>query len=129
MTREPVSSSDMPEPATLSNEELLRKVIEAQVKGGFTKFVWFTRIVHDGKWKIEDDDIVILGKAEWGVIEILLDTQGCKAAYGFDVVSRGPVNGERWFMASEHILMSWHSCGGNCLRKALETAVSFLPKQ
>lgn len=104
-----------------TNEELLRKVIEAQVRGGCETWEDILHLAEDEyqSWWHNDSPI----------LEILLDTQGAKAAYG-EEPSRYDVEGVTlmfWEAAQSHILLGWNTGGGNNVRAALETAVSFLP--
>lgn len=145
MTQHEISSA--------TNEELLRRLIAAQVRGGCDKFengldeaASFVRMDLFG-WSQSDS---------WHVLEILLDSHGCKAAYGETRTKMGAVvyddeagdrivygNEEydsheygggtffyppRWKVAHAAIANSWTANGGNNLRVALETAVSFLPE-
>lgn len=93
-----------------SNEELLRKVIEAQVKGGCNKFAmllkgkWCSQeesenqeVDTDDMWFIDTDstyspNVETVKKDTWAecqefecsVLRLLLDTDGLRAAYGED---------------------------------------------
>ena len=116
-----------PEPKA-TNEELLRQVINAQVRGGCTRWLEMdvdTVILSDGIIEPTVGPSVIIGH----ILEILLDTKGCKAAYGeWSIGLYGKITG-KWDATSRAILRSWHSGEGNNVRAALETAVSFLPQQ
>lgn len=132
-----------PNKAEATNEELLRKVIKAQVKGGCKR--WFNNLEEYGKLKLDVDeygpkigrfsltDDGRLGEYEWayGIIEILLDTDGCKAAYGEwgGMMANPTIKTGKYMAISIAILRAWHSDKGNNVRAALETAVSFLPKE
>jgi len=111
-----------PEPKA-TNEELLRQVIEAQVKGGYTVLKGFM-----GQVKILHMGSVLAGNGEeTHILRLLLDTKGCKAAYGeWSIGLYGKITG-KWDATSRAILRAWHSGEGNNVRSALETAVSFLP--
>lgn len=122
--------------ATASNEELLRKVIEAQMNGGCNKWdgmAFDTRILRYGEIETTAPDGSMIGH----ILEILLDTHGCKAAYGEQLYASWPKgtlypNSDefqitRWENASNRITDAWHSGEGNNVRAALESAVSFLP--
>jgi len=118
-----------------TNEELLRRVIAAQRDGGCDKF---ERAAKSKNW-IEDeginnnyvtDGISIIAH----VLEILLDTQGARAAYGDEgkigrSVYTGKGNYPFWEAVSKMILESWHCGEGNNVHAALLTAVSFLPEK
>jgi len=127
--------------APATNEELLRKVIEAQVKGGYTEYepaLAFGLFFSEEQQKIVCHvDFESVGITPMHVLEILLDTQGAKAAYPGYCGSVGGLPGEGnistsdmypcWKRYTEKIFWAWHSGPGNNVRSALETAVSFLP--
>ena len=114
-------------------------VIEAQVKGGFKKYKEAIKQVITvtppyASWTVDKKGF---SKGLWQklpifILEILLDTKGCKAAYGEERVNQiwgvFPVlNVPKWEEAVMKIHWAWHSGEGNNVRAALETAVSFLP--
>jgi len=101
-----------PEQYQATNEELLRKVIEAQCNGGYKRFSMrtFTCLREDGR-------LINVRSAACHALEILLDTEGLRAT---------SIAGNL-YPVSDQILFAWHSGKGNNLRAALETAVSFLP--
>lgn len=105
--------------ASATNEELLRKVIDAQVRGGYKKW---DRVMTMPKGIpfIFPDKIVVLS--------ILLDTHGCKAVYG-RTARKDHMKSNRWKFPATLIIESWHSGEGNNIRAALETAVIFLPTE
>lgn len=114
----------MADVSTATNEELLRKVIEAQFAGGCR--VWEYMLHFDRGLEVSFDiareDHVV--STEVHILAILLDTDGCKAAYGSRALDHRTLY---WRKVSAEILDAWHSGAGNDVRKALETAVSFLP--
>ena len=111
--------------ATASNEELLRKVIEAQVKGGCDTYETTFDIVN---MEINEDAEVIFsnkGMTAFGasvvqrhVLQILLDTDGLKAAYGEQIYASWPKgtlypNSDEYQItrsknASNRIIDAWH---------------------
>lgn len=102
-----------------TNEELLRRVIEAQMRGGY--MAW--------------SDLEECNEA--GVLRILIDTDGCKAIYNGwwceDCNGRCPdedcpFHAPLFVIATYAIVEAWHSGEGNNVRAALETSVSFLPE-
>lgn len=106
-----------------SNEELLRTIIEAQVKGGCGYF----ETALDSLEKIEDRGYCEGAKCH--ILEILLDTEGCKAAFGI-VEDRYDVP-DKLSTITACITEAWHSQigeskKGNNVRKALEVAVALL---
>lgn len=129
--------------AQATNEELLRQVIEAQVKGGYGRNKWGRelRISSGGSLSISRN----LTSLEGHILEILLDTDGCKAAYGEGIYcwncwrkkeECGPehcIGGfylcSAWQIACHKILASWYDGSGNNVHAALTTAVSFLPSK
>lgn len=125
----------------ITAEELLSQIIEAQKDNGFDRYHWLT-----GKSCLSVDpsgDIFDMSDCLGHVLAVILDTEGCKAAYGVEPSAVGgtydpstgtihmPVNeNPMWKYASEQILESWHSGSvGNNVRAALETAVSLLRSQ
>jgi hypothetical protein len=125
-------------------KELLRKVIEAQVKGGYEKWIIWGDLLRKGNAELDADGLLSAygGKCLNNALIFLLDTAGAKAAYlgwccedcgedGEMGVCRGneehPWRLELWKEASRKIHWAWHSGPGNNSRAALETAVSFLP--
>lgn len=128
-----------------TNEELLQKILDAQEKGGCTTYQKQLSRPELAGWKLRDEnaDGMFGPSITYGyVLRIILDTDGCKAAYGVDgtcewcgeVVCPFPAcknrnwDTPRFMFATSSILTSWHSGSGNSVRAALETAVSFLPK-
>lgn len=130
-----------------TNEELLRKVIEAQVKGGW-----------NGCSRFIDEPQFYEMPRDWkDILPILFHTEGAKAAYGEEMQFDDPeeldeesgiiMNGQsgdvfRAMIGSDmverrvtiglhatahKILNAWLSDQGNNVRAALEAAVSFLP--
>jgi hypothetical protein len=119
----------------LTSEELLRKIIEAQHKGGCTKiYPIVLEVTENGlahcKTEHNHKGAYCYSSLRFHILEILLDTEGCKAAYGewqSDFLKGGLMTG-KWESASYALLRAWHSGTGNNLRAALETSVSLLPK-
>jgi len=129
----------------LSSEAKLKAVIEAQCAGGCEKWsdilkeraephfmngtggtLWYSGTDCEGRGESYHLD----------VITILLDTEGCKAAYGegeelpikLDEMKKGEtvhVMG-RWKYVSERILDAWHSSSGNNWQKAIDIAYQCL---
>ncbi len=103
----------------LTAQEMLTEIINAQVKGGYSE--WKERLEdhchcgyqlqlekHPGdrrslKGSYEDD--------EWryGIIEILLDPEGLKAAYGSELACKNCGNPGRWTCANKDC---WHPNAG-----------------
>lgn len=135
-----------PEPKA-TNEELLRQVIEAQVRGGYEEYkpiLAFALFFSEAQQKIVcHQDFEDVGITPMHVLEILLDTKGCKAAYGDNLpcsicslYMNSPEHKDSghacisgtWRDVANNILFAWNSGEGNNVRAALETAVSFLPQ-
>ncbi len=106
----------------VTNQELLRKVIEAQVMGGCEKW--------DDMFALAPDEWEIFWSEPCPILEILLDTDGCKAAFMDEKCKDGAdcENCQRVLaVVCPKIVRAWHSGSGNNVRAALEAAVSFLP--
>lgn len=127
---------------SMTNEEILKAIIEAQVKGGYKKYEWHTQSDRiaiaqgDGSsvYALGDGDIYPKNTANsmpHDVLRILLDTEGCKAAYGEDMIAHDPTVEDhwrrRWFAISCEIHGAWHSKEGNNWKAAIETAYNLLP--
>lgn len=111
----------MTQAETPSNESLLRTIIETQVRGGYDKWSF-----------LPQGGAFVEGRIH--ALEIILDTQGCKAAYGEERENvmwgiAPAMNVPRWETAAMKVHWAWHSGEGNNVRAALEIAVSFLPKK
>jgi len=122
-------------------EEKLKAIIEAQVKGGCGRYDtrWNEVIDEDGTiWKYGDDAEQNL---EGHILEILLDTEGCKACYGEENVTYKTGRGvtkilldaiienkrpKKWEGASYLILDAWNEGEGNNWEEAIETAYDLL---
>jgi len=113
------------------NDELtpvakLQAVIEAQIKGGHLDWEWWipgdTDNHRDGDIK---NGIYDIGLDRAGVLEILQDTQGLKAAYGKDSLLKNHWI-SRWLYVSREILLAWHSGEGNDWNEAINTAYKHL---
>ena len=146
----------------LTAEEILKAVIEAQVKGGFKKWEnglrdhWEMEIFGESCSVVWSDEFCgyaqKIDEADWidgaraHILEILLDTNGLKAAYkgiNYDVCYKclkkknkkcKLCNGEvtynprpMWCHVAECVFRNWHSEKGNNWRAALETAFNLLP--
>lgn len=111
----------------MTHEDMLKAIIEAQVRGGYDN--WKEAIPH-----IEDSingDFGMFGDENGfcSVLLTLLDTEGCKAAYG-EMPSGKDESGflKGYEVAGALILGSWNSEEGNNWRAAIETAYKLLPK-
>jgi len=101
-------------------EAKLKAIIEAQVKGGYKGYEHFAQAKSD-----------LIGIH---VLEILLDTGGCKAAYGeeekfYPLDSTHDHLGQMlpyWLFVARSIHVAWHSGEGNNHKEAINTAFSFL---
>lgn len=108
----------------MTHEEKLKRVIKAQVKGGYGEYFYITEYDENDDWE---------GLWEH-ILNILLDTQGLRAAYGeetaYETVRN--VNGDikimhdNWRLASHQILDAWHSGEGNNYKEAISVAHSLL---
>lgn len=119
---------------TPTYEEKLKAVIEAQVKGGYLFYSHILEVDFDvrecGLLEINSTDVFEGTR----VLEIILDTQGCKAAYGleqkfynFDIAH--PHMGQRleyWHWVCRSIHEQLHSGEGNNYRAAIDTAYGLL---
>lgn len=137
----------------MTNEELLRLVIEAQAEGRCHKWDWLLPVFpidgnpKDREWSLKDGKLFMNEYREDAdtpihILEIILDTEGAKAAYGdnaskeqielcdgkFPTIFRTGIT-PFWKFVMQFILDSWNSNEGNNIKATLETAVSFLPKQ
>ncbi len=126
----------------LSLEEKLKEIIQAQVKGGCRKYAEATDmpILNALTEKFSDGDPVGLrAKAfiEHGfILEILLDTQGCKAIWkekphycdGCGTAICWEENPQSWEGAMHGILDAWNSGDGNNWQEAITVAFSLLKK-
>ena len=117
-------------------ESQLKAIIEAQVKG--------RKHPDEQKYagmplEIDDFGIVTMDGAIIPVLSILLDTKGCKSAYGedpqfgetihMDGMLAEKVGIGHWTHVSCMILKDWHSGEGNNWKAAIETAYNLLPKE
>lgn len=112
----------------LTHEQMLKTVIEAQVRGGWKRYEWTLNSIENnfyGDFLYSlDDRIHILG-------EILLDTDGAKAAYkdlpmiAFNV-KEGVMGYSAWKIVTFQILVAWHSGEGNNWRSAIDTAFQYI---
>lgn len=119
----------------MTPESMLQAIIERQCAGGHERYIWFTRNVHDGKWKIAGDAILILGEPEYGVIEILLDPSGIRAIYGskvqnFFTYMKNSILTDHsvpkiYSFVAHRILDTWLETSSP--EKTIETAYSLLP--
>jgi hypothetical protein len=108
-----------------SAEYKLKKIIQAQVKGGAK---------YNGGWVDYLNDLDEperqLGENLGFILEILLDTEGAKAAYGRaenkEVGYRIEIR-EGWELSVHEILHAWNSKGGNNYKEAINTAYNLLP--
>lgn len=103
-----------PPPYTLSIEDQLKAIIEAQVNGGCRKF---KRTFNSQRPRV----------TRINYLEILLDPAGLQAAYGdewIELKGRGYTM-KVWEYNAEQILRAWLHEG---LESAIETAFSLLPK-
>lgn len=119
----------------LSSEDKLKAIIEAQVKGGYSMYEMIIKL----DFIITSCHHIVLHKnfdrlpfVPVHILEILLDTEGCKAAYGEEreSVMMGVVpvmNIPKWEVAVKDIHWAWHSEEGNNWKKAIDTAYSLLP--
>lgn len=141
---------------TKTLEEMLRAIIEAQVRGGCEKYLFLidgaTLGAHHIRFsealEILDTGYCACGARSRYILEILLDTNGLKAAYGervahdFDFSAidepckRCKLRHGQWvgdyctpgyIDISHSILDAWHSGPGNNLQAAIETAYKLLP--
>lgn len=119
---------------TKTLEEMLRAIIEAQKANGYAYF-----------WCEDDGSGMSHDGTHWcgfSVLEILLDTDGLKAAYGEELtfkldVSHKPAGQTaevsfrdelpRWRFVAASIANTWHSGDGNNIQAAIETAYKLLP--
>jgi len=114
----------------LSLEEKLKAIIEAQVAGGHEKWEWFVEENHVGLQGGELQRGVHDIYERFGILEILLDTNGAKAAYGeewIDLKGRGYKMLE-WEYNTQRILSAWHTVKGNNYKQAINVAFNLLPK-
>ena len=128
-------------------EEELKAVIEAQVEGGYYKFKWvahkYYTILH-----IQDEYVSYLESSNFArkinesepygeqssyhILEILLDTEGLKAAYGKEphtnyYLGMHREDGYKEFeYNSIRILEAWNSEAGNNYKAAINTAYELL---
>ena len=127
---------------TLSTEQKLQAIIEAQVKGGYE--LYHQKYWHDLR---DDSDDVEWGctscKCTWRlpILAILLSPQGLRAAYGneqtdYIQISAIRVDGagdyagptiSRDFHVAYLIVETWISSNGDAA-KTIDTAYSLLPK-
>ena len=125
----------------MTHEEKLRQIIEAQVKGGCTNWEWWipgdTPDHQDGTLRGEIYDIG-LDKAH--LLQILLDTEGLKAAYPgiageakLSMVMAYLLQENKkdtmwvWQVASYAIMEDWHKGKGNNWKASIDTAYKLLP--
>ena len=110
----------------LTSEEKLKAIIKAH---GLAKVEGFELM------KLDKEMVFLQSKTqviEGPVLRLRLDTQGCKNAYGEDLVEEfdGWANGAkcgRYNDVTRKILLAWHSEEGNQWKAAIDTAYSLLP--
>lgn len=102
-----------------TNEEMLRAIIEAQKANGYAYF-WCeddgSGMSHDGRYW-----------CGFSALEILLDTEGCKAAYPNPNQDWSGQGSNHMHKVSHAILSAWHSGPGNNVNAAIKTAYDLLP--
>lgn len=127
----------------MTSEEKLKAIIEAQVKGGYERYacdmvergIQTYEMLKGTRMEIPPvlDGWVFALLRDYGdhgeiniehVLAILLDTEGCKAAYVEEMNSSTPGD-YRW--NSRMILEQWHSEEGNNSKAAIHTAYELLP--
>ena len=110
----------------LSPEEKLRRVIEAQVKGGYERWSFISNV---------EGGIEFVLPATGTVLQIILDTEGCKAAYGEEEesiydIDNYATDAPKYYVPCVEILKAWHSGDhGNDWQSALDVAYSLLPDE
>jgi len=115
---------------------MLKAVIDAQCNGGYTRF----RDAQCEKIIDMSSEFSSSGEGVTSILRILLDTNGCKAAYGEEGVCKDcgedyvelshpcdTCDGiERFGYCSRIIMEAWHSEEGNNWKAAIETAYNLL---
>ena len=122
-----------------TTEDKLKAIIEAQVKGGYTKYKEKC-MIHGEIFECINDDGYVANYDYYefqdaSVLNILLDTNGCKAAYGEEKINKVTCEGlpfdidslPKWWVLSLDILDAWHSKEGNNYIAAIDTAYDLLP--
>lgn len=135
----------------MTHEEKLQAIIQAQVDGGY--FKWNRRLTMtslcDGPDEMNinqgDSGLPEIGcyqfsgdELHWyedsvGIIQILLDTQGLRAAYGdheepwYNLKDGLESCSNRHVNVSILIMDAWHSGEGNSWKAAIDTAYELLP--
>lgn len=132
----------------MTTEEKLKAIIQAQCEGGYEKYDVFPRgfemyvkgsvILHHRQ---PEDESTFGVCPPYSVLEILLDTQGAKAAYGLSAtveqaekIEGGSIMNVEvtpfWILVTQQILDKWHSGEhGNNYKSSIDTAYEFLPKK
>ena len=134
-------------------EEMLKAIIEAQVNGGFTEYRsllngWklslrpksknlYAERIDEGYARKVDEDDYIDDYISFPILEILLDTDGIKAAYFYDDEEHdcycdfretiGTISGYKKHIAPFQIIDAWNSGEGNNTEEAIKTAYNLLP--
>lgn len=116
----------------MTTEQKLQAVIEAQVKGGYDfweKRLGGTKLGQDeygpsiGRYTLSDDGRLQDYEWAYGVIEVLLDPEGLRAAYGESYIVT------YWEESVPHrVLDTWLSSDGNA-EKTIDCAYDLLPKE
>ena len=109
-------------------EEKLRKIIEAQVKGGCNDY---SLVVSQLFEQNPYNRLYLVGPSisdgynmHWHVLGILLDPKGLKAAYGEEMAAGMLTSWTVWKYSAHSILDAWLSGGAE---KAINTAYNLLP--
>jgi len=111
-------------------EEQLKAILKAQGDsyGYLSYFDNGTMQLTADYLSYKDDDGV--WSASTHVLAVLLDTEGCKAAYGEEKIEEATdVYVSKYQWNSVQIIESWHSEEGNNWRKAIKTAYKLLPNE
>ncbi len=116
----------------LSTEAKLAAIIEAQVKGGFTKFDPFLGHRHftlnEGSYVRSGSSIITGGCSSAHILEILLDPAGLRAIWSAkDDYWSGNVWQTEWEAVGHNVLDAWFSIPEGDAVAAIDTAYNLLP--
>lgn len=114
--------------SNMESEDMLKAVIEAQVRDGHFRWELLKGFeIKEGLIQFKTSPVETIEQYE--ILPILLDTEGCKAAYGEMDREVMPTYCNDWLKVSNAILQNWHSKKGNNWRAAIKIAYDLLPKQ
>jgi hypothetical protein len=113
-----------------TNEEMLRAIIAAQVKGGYGMYSPYLHndfIISTTQHLVAHENFEQKDFIPNHILEILLDTEGCKAAYPNPNQDWSGQGSNHMHKVSHAILSAWHSGFGNNINAAIKTAFDLLP--